>query len=90
MGGRPRRTKIASGSFDFYCFNEESRHWINFKRKGVEGFYDHWHQDAVPSGDNGEWMHHNIEYENETTMQVGKGYMMGVSQLSVCSWPTAY
>lgn len=70
-------------SFDFYCFDEKSRHWINFKRRGEEGFYDHWHQDAVPSGVNGEWMHHKIEYKNEENMKVGKGYMMGVSKVSI-------
>ena len=73
-----------SGSFDFYCFDEETRHWINFKRKGADGFYDHWHLDAVPTSDpNATWVHHNIEYENEETMKVGKGYMMGVSAVSM-------
>ena len=73
-----------SGSFDFYCFDEKTRHWINFKRKGADGFYDHWHLDAIPTSDpNATWVHHNIEYENEETMQVGKGYMMGVSAVSM-------
>ena len=66
------------GSFDFYCFHEESRHWINFKREGTENFKDHWHQDIDATD-----THRNIPYINEETMQVGKGYMMGVSAVSM-------
>lgn len=65
-------------SFDFYCFHEESRHWINFKREGTTEFMDHWHQDIDGSG-----KHQNLWYENESTLQVGKGYMMGVSAVSM-------
>ena len=73
----------ATGSFDFYCFYEQERHWINFKRKGVEGFYDHWYQDSKKISETADPMHYNIEYPNETNMVVGKGYMMGVSQASM-------
>ena len=66
------------GSFDFYCFHEESRHWINFKREGTENFKDHWHQDIDATG-----THRNIPYINEENMKVGKGYMMGVSAVSM-------
>lgn len=65
-------------SFDFYCFHEESRHWINFKREGTTEFMDHWHQDIDGSG-----KHQNLWYKNESTLQVGKGYMMGVSAVSM-------
>ena len=66
------------GSFDFYCFHEESRHWINFKREGTTEFMDHWHEDIDGSGN-----HKNLWYKNESTFQVGKGYMMGVSAVSM-------
>ena len=65
-------------SFDFYCFHEPSRHWINFKREGTPAFMDHWHQDIDGSG-----KHQNLRYENESTLQRGKGYMMGVSATSM-------
>ncbi len=74
----------ASGSFDFYCFNEEYRHWINFKRQGREGFYDHWYQDAKNNEETPpQSMHYNIEYTNESQFLPGKGYMMGVSAASM-------
>ena len=65
-------------SFDFYCFHEPSRHWINFKREGTDAFMDHWHEDIDGSG-----KHQNLWYVNESTLQVGKGYMMGVSKVSI-------
>ncbi len=65
-------------SFDFYCFHEPSRHWINFKREGTAEFMDHWHQDIDGSG-----KHQNLRYENESTLRKGKGYMMGVSKVSI-------
>ena len=65
-------------SFDYYCFHEPSRHWINFKREGTPEFMDHWHQDIDGSG-----KHQNLRYENESTLRVGKGYMMGVSKVSI-------
>lgn len=67
-----------NGSFDFYCFHEKSRHWINFKREGTTEFMDHWHEDIDGSG-----KHQNLWYKNESTFQVGKGYMMGVSAVSM-------
>ena len=82
--------ETSNGSFDFYCFSEQHRHWINFKRQGrpasqdVEKFFDHWHQDANDlNGQLDEGRHYNIEYPNESTFQVGKGYMMGVSAVSM-------
>ena len=71
-------TGQAGCSFDFYCFDEKSRHWINFKREGTPAFMDHWHEDIDGSG-----KHQNLRYENESTLQVGKGYMMGVSKVSI-------
>lgn len=68
----------SSGVFDFYCFDEPSCHWINFKREGVTDYTDHWHQNPDREG-----MHHHIDYVNETTMRVGKGYMMSVSEPSI-------
>lgn len=65
-------------SFDFYCLDEPSRHWINFKREGSANFMDHWHQDIDASG-----KHKNLKYMNEDTLRVGKGYMMGVSKTSM-------
>lgn len=65
-------------SFDFYCLDEPSRHWINFKREGSADFMDHWHQDIDASGN-----HKNLKYMNEGTLRVGKGYMMGVSKTSM-------
>lgn len=65
-------------SFDFYCLDEPSRHWINFKREGSANFMDHWHQDIDASGN-----HKNLKYMNEDTLRVGKGYMMGVSKTSM-------
>lgn len=67
------------GSFDFYAYGERYyQHWINFKRKGVASFYDHWRQDPTEDG------HHlNIPYPNEERFINGKGYMMAVSERSM-------
>lgn len=88
-GGNPGSAQTdAAGSFDLYCFHEGSRHWINFKREGTKGgedvieFFDHWHQDAVPN-EQGRWVHKNINYKNENKFLIGKGYMMGVSKVSM-------
>ena len=68
-----------NGSFDFYCYGEAYyQHWINFKREGRKGLYDHWRQDPIANGN-----HLNIPYPNETEMVNGRGYMMGVSQRSM-------
>ena len=72
----------SGGSYDFYGYSEKYRHWINFKRKGVDGFFDHWHQDAFEKTPNN-WTHPNIPYKNETQFQVCKGYMLGVSEASM-------
>lgn len=52
-------------AFDFYCFDELSYHWINFKRNSAS----HWHMDdpTMP-----------IEYQNEDHLIPGKGYLMAV------------
>ena len=71
-------TNTAFGDFDFYCYEEGVRHWINFKRQGHSGFYDHWHQDADENG-----MHQNIGYTNEADMEVGKGYMLAITAPSM-------
>ena len=66
--------------FDFYCFHEPSRHWINFKREGKAGFFDHWNQYVYnPATDK----HTQIQYPNESTMVSGKGYMVALSQPSM-------
>ena len=58
--------------WDFYCYYEPQYHWINFKRNSNS----HYHYD-----DNGNQGHHDqIIYNNETTMEKGKGYMMAISQ----------
>ena len=58
--------------WDFYCYYEPQYHWINFKRNSNS----HYHYD-----DNGDQGHHDqIIYNNETTMEKGKGYMMAISQ----------
>ncbi len=89
-GGSAGAQATFNDSFDFYCFSEQHRHWINFKRQGrpasqgVEKFFDHWYQDANDlNGQLDEGKHYNIEYPNESTFQVGKGYMMGVSAVSM-------
>ena len=71
-------TNTAFGAFDFYCYEEGLRHWINFKRQGHSGFYDHWHQDVDENG-----MHQNIGYPNEDDMEVGKGYMVAITAPSM-------
>ena len=78
--GTWRGTADPDGSFDFYCFHEPSRHWINFKREGRTGFYDHWNQYVYnPTTDN----HANIAYPNESEMVAGKGYMVALSEPSM-------
>lgn len=76
--GKWRGTPDNTGSFDFYFYSEEYSHWINFKREGKSDFYDHWHQNETADE-----MHLNIPYDNEEEMEVGKGYLMAVSQPSI-------
>ena len=76
--GKWRGTPDNTGSFDFYFYSEEYSHWINFKREGKSGFYDHWHQNETADE-----MHLNIPYDNEEEMKVGKGYLMAVSEPSI-------
>ena len=86
--GKWRGTPDSRGSFDFYTYDEPSRHWINFKREGARAatsstgtdFYDHWNQYVYnPDTD----LHTNIHYQNETKMTVGKGYMVALSAPSM-------
>ena len=78
--GSWRGTPDSRGSFDFYCYHEPSRHWINFKREGKAGFFDHWNQYVYnPATDK----HTQIQYTNESTMVSGKGYMVALSQPSM-------
>ncbi|MBQ6772162.1 MAG: T9SS type A sorting domain-containing protein [Bacteroidales bacterium] len=74
-GHWPSSGTFANSSFDLYSYYEKECHWINFKREGTSTFSDHWHQDVK----DGETVHRNIRYENETTMRLGKGYMMAFS-----------
>ncbi|MBQ8957738.1 MAG: hypothetical protein IJ057_04470 [Bacteroidales bacterium] len=76
--GTWRSEAATTGSFDFYTFSEPFYHWINFKREGKEGLYDHWHNDATDEG-----YHNNIAYANESEMQNGKGYLLAVSKPSM-------
>ena len=67
-----------TGSFDFYCYGEAYyQHWINFKRDGREGLYDHWRQDPDPDNNN---VHYQIQYPNERTLVQAKGYMVGINE----------
>ena len=79
------------GSYDFYCFDERSYHWINFKRNcfyytegsakaqgDVTVYPDHWQEDSDEHG-----FHANINYRNETEMIPGKGYLVAVSSPSM-------
>ena len=52
--------------FDFYCFDEPSYHWINFKRNSSS----HWHMDnpLLP-----------ITYSNEPSLTPGKGYLLAIA-----------
>jgi len=66
-----------NGSFDFYCYGEAYyQHWINFKREGREGLYDHWRQDPDPDN----FRHYQIKYPNESTFTQAKGYMVGINE----------
>lgn len=72
------RNTSDNGFFDLYTYSEEFYHWVNFKREGKPGFYDHWHMDA--SNDS---THEVLPYQNELTMPKGKGYMMALSSESM-------
>lgn len=51
-------------TWDFYTYSEEFHHWVNLKRT------DHYYQE------NGQ----PFTYNNETSFEPGKGYMMAISQ----------
>lgn len=59
-------TNTPYANFDYYCFDEPSYHWINFKRNSAS----HWHQDGE---------HENITYANEKKLVPGKGYLMAIA-----------
>ena len=65
--------------FDFYSYSEPNCHWVNFKREGKTGLFDHWRQDADPD----DHRHHQIKYTNEKTLTPGRGYMMAIGQESM-------
>ncbi|MBR3730847.1 MAG: T9SS type A sorting domain-containing protein [Bacteroidales bacterium] len=72
------RSTSDNGFFDLYTYSEEFYHWVNFKREGRPGFYDHWHMDGSDDS-----THEVLPYQNELTMPIGKGYMMALSSESM-------
>lgn len=73
-----KASKNENGAFDLYTYGEPWTHWINLKREGRDGFYDHWHQDG--NTNLAGTPHANIPYENETIFVPGKGYMVAINQ----------
>ena len=63
-GYYPTNTPFAS--FDFYAYDEPSRHYINLKRNTG----NHWHQVTQEP----------IEYTNEEKLLKGKGYLMAIDK----------
>ena len=55
----------SSHPMDFYCFDEPSYHWINFKRNTNS----HWHMDDPNL---------QIPYTNEDRFKPGKGYLLAL------------
>ncbi len=68
------------GFYDFYEYNEEYYHWINYKRNSYLGNSDHWHldHDGQPKKN-----HFNIPLENDETFVSGKGYLVALSSESM-------
>lgn len=66
--------------FDFYCYSEEYRHWVNFKREGTTTVMDHWHQNADSDGN-----HYKLQYfnDNNSVLKPGKGYMAAIGRPSM-------
>ncbi|MBR6879126.1 MAG: T9SS type A sorting domain-containing protein [Bacteroidales bacterium] len=62
--------------WDFYTYYEPQYHWINFKRNSDS----HYHYDENDQG-----VHEQIEYDNETELIRGRGYMMAIQQDSYMS-----
>ena len=58
--------------WDYYCYSEPDYHWINFKRNSAS----HFHQDVDPHHPN----HAPINYTNEATLGVGKGYLLATKE----------
>ncbi len=65
--------EAAGGYFDFYCYDERTYHWINFKREGSADFMDHWYENENSHGN-----HNKLYYMNETKFLEGKGYLVAV------------
>ena len=61
------------GYFDFYCYDEATYHWINFKREGSADYMDHWYENENSHGN-----HNKLQYFNEATFLEGKGYLVAV------------
>ena len=57
---------------DFYCFDEPSYHWINFRRNSLS----HWHMDY--EGEDIPANHNHITYNNEDHFIRGKGYLLAL------------
>ena len=68
------------GFYDFYEYNEEYYHWINYKRNSYLGNSDHWHldHDGQPKKN-----HFNIPLQNDETFVSGKGYLVALSSESM-------
>ncbi len=71
--------------WDFYAYDEPDYHWINFKRSTG----NHWHIDTIGGVPNPPIHYSGLNdlgnYENETILTPGKGYMMAISQDSYFS-----
>ena len=78
--GTWRNESADAGFFDFYAYSEPYYHWINFKREGTTGYYDHWHMDTDGQPANN---HFKIDYDNETEMKNGEGYLIALSSQSM-------
>ncbi len=61
------------GYFDFYCYDERTYHWINFKREGSSEIMDHWYENENSHGN-----HNKLYYMNEDKFLEGKGYLVAV------------
>ena len=59
-------------AWDFYCWDEYSQHYINFKRNSDS----HWTEGQDLNSGN---LHQQIEYTNESTLKRGKGYLLAVA-----------
>lgn len=59
--------------WDYYCYYEPAYHWINFKRNSASHFHeDTENPDLAP--------HAQIIYDNEATLDKGKGYLLATKE----------